>query len=50
MNFRDQKLALGASFFLTLTAKVEETKNTRYFGVAYQAYRKRTKMFIPYLF
>jgi protein-S-isoprenylcysteine O-methyltransferase Ste14 len=30
-------------------AKVEETENNRYFGVAYQAYRKRTKMFIPYL-
>ena len=43
-------LALGASLFLTLTAKVEETENNRYFGVAYQAYRKRTKMFIPYLF
>ena len=43
-------LALGASLFLTLTAKVEERENNRYFGTAYQDYRKHTKMFIPYLF
>jgi protein-S-isoprenylcysteine O-methyltransferase Ste14 len=43
-------LALGASLFLTLTAKVEEAENNQYFGVAYQAYLKRTKMFIPYVF
>ncbi len=43
-------LALGASLFLTLTAKVEEAENKQYFGVDYQAYLKRTKMFIPYVF
>jgi len=43
-------LALGASLFLALTAKVEEAKNGQYFGGAYQAYLKRTKMFIPYVF
>lgn len=43
-------LSLGASLFLILTAKVEEAENAQYFGVAYQAYLKHTKMFIPYLF
>ncbi len=43
-------LALGASLFLVLTAKVEETENSQYFGVVYQAYLQRTKMFIPYVF
>ncbi len=43
-------LALVASLFLTLTAKVEEAENKQYFGVDYQAYLKRTKMFIPYVF
>jgi protein-S-isoprenylcysteine O-methyltransferase Ste14 len=43
-------LAIGASLFLTLTAKAEEAENSRYFGPMYQAYMKRTKMFIPYVF
>jgi protein-S-isoprenylcysteine O-methyltransferase Ste14 len=43
-------LALGASLFLTLTAKAEEAENSQYFGVAYQAYQKHTQMFIPYVF
>ena len=43
-------LALGASLFLILTAKAEEAENSRYFGVAYQAYQKHTQMFIPYVF
>jgi protein-S-isoprenylcysteine O-methyltransferase Ste14 len=43
-------LALAASLFLALTAKAEEAENSQYFGVAYQAYQKRTKMFIPYVF
>lgn len=43
-------LALGASLFLTLTAKAEEIENNQYFGAAYQAYQKRTQMFIPYVF
>ena len=41
---------MGASLFLVLTAKVEEKENVRYFGEAYQAYQKGTKMFIPYVF
>ena len=43
-------LALGASLFLTLTAKAEEGENRQYFGAAYEAYQKRTQMFIPYVF
>jgi len=43
-------LAVIATFFLTMTAKIEETENIRYFGATYQSYMKQTKMFIPFLF
>ncbi len=43
-------LVLIATFFLTITAKIEETENMRFFGAAYQGYMKQTKMFIPFLF
>lgn len=43
-------LAFLSSLFLTLTARVEEAENLRYFGSAYRAYMQRTKMFIPFLF
>lgn len=43
-------LALITTFFLTMTAKIEETENIRFFGTAYQSYMKQTKMFIPFLF
>jgi len=43
-------LAVIASFFLVLTAKVEEAENIHFFGDAYQGYMKETKMFIPYIF
>jgi len=43
-------LALTATFFLTLTARVEEAENLLFFGAAYQGYMKQTKMFIPFLF
>jgi protein-S-isoprenylcysteine O-methyltransferase Ste14 len=43
-------LAVITVFFLTITAKTEEAENIRYFGVAYQNYMKRTKMFVPFLF
>ena len=43
-------LALASSLFLVATAKAEESENIRYFGPAYVEYRKRTKMFIPFLF
>jgi len=42
-------LALAATAFLVATAKVEEAENTRFFGPAYRAYMKHTKMFIPFL-
>ncbi|MBN1310020.1 MAG: isoprenylcysteine carboxylmethyltransferase family protein [Anaerolineae bacterium] len=43
-------LAITATIFLILTARVEEGENVRYFGSAYQEYMKRTKMFVPFLF
>ena len=43
-------LASAATLFLVATARVEESENLRFFGPAYKAYRKQTKMFIPYLF
>jgi protein-S-isoprenylcysteine O-methyltransferase Ste14 len=43
-------LALGATAFLLATARVEESENIRYFGAAYRAYMRQTKMFIPFLF
>ncbi len=43
-------LALAATFFLTVTAKIEEAENLRFFGDAYKSYMKHSKMFIPFLF
>lgn len=43
-------LAVLASVFLTVTAKMEEAENTSFFGPAYQSYMGKTKMFIPKLF
>jgi protein-S-isoprenylcysteine O-methyltransferase Ste14 len=43
-------LAVVATVFLTLTAKIEERENIAYFGDSYQTYMHRTKMFIPFLF
>jgi protein-S-isoprenylcysteine O-methyltransferase Ste14 len=43
-------VAVAVTIFLVLTARVEEGENVRYFGSAYQAYMKRTKMFVPFLF
>jgi protein-S-isoprenylcysteine O-methyltransferase Ste14 len=43
-------LALMATLFLVVTAKIEEAENVRFFGPAYQAYMERTRMFIPFLF
>ena len=42
-------LAIGASVFLFITAKTEETENLEYFGEPYREYMKNTKMFIPYV-
>ncbi|MDH3890847.1 MAG: isoprenylcysteine carboxylmethyltransferase family protein [candidate division Zixibacteria bacterium] len=43
-------LAMVASYFLVMTARMEEAENIRFFGAAYQDYMKRTRMFIPFLF
>lgn len=43
-------LGLVATFFLTMTARVEELENLAYFGDTYRAYMKNTKMFIPWIF
>lgn len=43
-------LAVIATFFLTVTAKMEEVENIRFFGVAYQSYMRQTKLFVPFLF
>ena len=43
-------LALAATFFLTVTAKIEEAENLRFFGDSYKSYMKHSKMFIPFLF
>jgi protein-S-isoprenylcysteine O-methyltransferase Ste14 len=43
-------LAAGATFFLAMTARAEESENIRFFGPAYQEYMRRSRMFIPFLF
>jgi protein-S-isoprenylcysteine O-methyltransferase Ste14 len=43
-------LALAATVFLVVTAKVEEAECGRVFGPAYQEYMKHTKMFVPFVF
>jgi protein-S-isoprenylcysteine O-methyltransferase Ste14 len=43
-------LAVMATLFLVMTARMEEAEDVRFFGPAYQAYMKQTKMFVPFLF
>jgi protein-S-isoprenylcysteine O-methyltransferase Ste14 len=43
-------LVLVATTCLVATARVEEAENIRFFGPAYQAYKEKTKMFIPYVY
>jgi protein-S-isoprenylcysteine O-methyltransferase Ste14 len=43
-------LALSASGFLIATSVAEERENLMSFGVAYAAYMKRTRRFLPFLF
>ena len=42
-------LALIASSFLVLTAKIEEQENRAYFGEAYVTYQGSTKRFLPWV-
>jgi protein-S-isoprenylcysteine O-methyltransferase Ste14 len=39
-----------STLFLVLTARADEAECIRYFGSEYLEYRKRTKLFIPFLF
>ena len=43
-------LALAATLFLLATAKADEAECLRFFGPAYEAYMKQTRMFVPFLF
>jgi protein-S-isoprenylcysteine O-methyltransferase Ste14 len=43
-------LAVMATIFLVLTARIEEAENIRFFGDSYVEYMRKTKMFVPYLF
>ncbi len=43
-------VALAASVFLVLTARVEEGENIRFFGSDYREYMRRTRMFVPFVF
>jgi protein-S-isoprenylcysteine O-methyltransferase Ste14 len=43
-------LALAATIFLVAMAKVEEAECIRFFGPAYLAYMRQTKMFLPFVF
>jgi len=43
-------LAGVATFFLIMTARKEEAENRSFFGDQYDAYMKRTRMFVPFVF
>ena len=43
-------VAVVSTLFLYLTARVDEQECIQYFGEKYNAYMKRTKMFVPFLF
>jgi protein-S-isoprenylcysteine O-methyltransferase Ste14 len=43
-------LVLLATAFLMATARADEAECIRFFGPAYEVYRKQTKRFVPFLF
>ena len=43
-------LALGATVFLVLTARADEVECIRFFGSEYQDYKKKSRMFVPFVF
>lgn len=43
-------LALAATGFLIVTARLDEIECLQFFGPLYQEYMQRTKMFIPFVF
>lgn len=42
-------IGILVTFFLVVTARVEEQENCDFFGDAYRSYIKRSKMFIPFI-
>jgi protein-S-isoprenylcysteine O-methyltransferase Ste14 len=42
-------LVLFITVFLVVAARVEERENVRFFGAPYEAYMKRSRMFVPWL-
>jgi protein-S-isoprenylcysteine O-methyltransferase Ste14 len=43
-------LMMGASGFLLATAVAEKRENIKRFGAAYADYKRRTRLFIPFVF
>lgn len=43
-------LAVTSTLLLVATARIEEAEDILFFGPDYEAYRKQTKMFIPFVF
>jgi protein-S-isoprenylcysteine O-methyltransferase Ste14 len=43
-------LAVAATVFLFVTARLDEVESQNFFGLSYQEYMKRTKRFIPFIF
>lgn len=50
VNLAGGVLALVSSVFLIAAARADEAECIGYFGSDYEDYKKRTKMFIPFLF
>jgi protein-S-isoprenylcysteine O-methyltransferase Ste14 len=43
-------VAILITIFLVLTVRMEEAEDIRFFGEQYREYRRRTRMFVPFLF
>ncbi|WP_454256384.1 methyltransferase family protein [Pseudomonas sp. Marseille-Q8238] len=50
LNLLSIVLAVGASVLLYLAAKRDEAECLEYFGEAYRAYMRRSRMFVPFIF
>lgn len=50
MGYTQIILTVAALVFIVFTAKVEEIEMIKKFGSEYEAYIKKTKMFIPFIF
>jgi protein-S-isoprenylcysteine O-methyltransferase Ste14 len=49
LTWQGMLLAVMNTVLLTITARIEEVENLKYFGEKYQQYMSKTKMFIPYI-